>query len=652
MWLGEVIGLQQPKADTKAKGENRSGSTSSGRVAGSTRQVISPGRTIRGEVIERHGSNVKIRLPNDAVLSAKLDRDVSVSEGQVLSFQVKGTNGGLSLSPLFANTAASDNMTKALQMAGIPIDEQSLAMVEAMMRENLPIDAKSLAAMYRDITAHSDVPAADIVQLKVLNLPLTEENISQIANYKALNYELSEGLQSLGESIVQTCAQASVTAGPEESIRLLLDLLAQMTTGGAAPGGTAGGAGLILTDSVSQLNGALAQEMLSGSTADTGEAINGSNLSVLTDSVSQSGEMQIQGDFIADGTQSIPTDSVSQLAGVQIPGEFITGGKQSVLTDSVSQLGTGQPQVLSQLGTGQPQLLNQPAGEQPLETSLPLPSTPMTVAALLTASERNTLSQTLASISPELSALSQAVADGSAAPLEVFASVVSFLSASPADPHLAVSVLFDAGFSRIAGYNLASRYTLEPSDVSESERVGAVYDRLIRNLTTARSTLETAGLANSPAATLTDTALQNVDFLNQVNQLYTYIQIPLDINNRAKNADLYVYTNKKHLAAGEGTVTALLHLDMDNLGPLDVLISLTDNRVSTKFTVADDSVLDFLNEHIDILTKRLAKRGYQATSEMTVQTDRDPRSPEPSPIDQILHMGKSGYSCRGFDMRA
>jgi hypothetical protein len=58
---------------------------------------------------------------------------------------------------------------------------------------------------------------------------------------------------------------------------------------------------------------------------------------------------------------------------------------------------------------------------------------------------------------------------------------------------------------------------------------------------------------------------QNIDFMNQLNQMYTYIQLPLKMSNKTANGELYVFTNKRSLVKENGAVSALLHLNMENL---------------------------------------------------------------------------------------
>ena len=103
---------------------------------------------------------------------------------------------------------------------------------------------------------------------------------------------------------------------------------------------------------------------------------------------------------------------------------------------------------------------------------------------------------------------------------------------------------------------------------------------------------------------------QNISFLNQLNDLYTYVQLPLKMMDQDAHGELYVYTNKRKLAAREGEVSALLHLDMAHLGPVDVYVQLKENQVSTRFYLPDEEMLDFIAAHMDMLNARLEKRGY------------------------------------------
>ena len=84
------------------------------------------------------------------------------------------------------------------------------------------------------------------------------------------------------------------------------------------------------------------------------------------------------------------------------------------------------------------------------------------------------------------------------------------------------------------------------------------------------------------------------------------------------NGELYVYTNKKSLANKDGNFSALLHLDMEHLGPMDVYVTMRDyTKVNTNFYLESEEMLDFISAHIDELTRRLTEKGYNTSTKVT-----------------------------------
>lgn len=173
---------------------------------------------------------------------------------------------------------------------------------------------------------------------------------------------------------------------------------------------------------------------------------------------------------------------------------------------------------------------------------------------------------------------------------------------------------------------LKEQWTITPEEVADSEKVESLYHRLNKQLRSLTQTLEDSGQTASTAYKAVTNLTQNLDFLQQVNQLYTYVQLPLRLQRGEAHGDLYVYTNKKHLASKDGQISALLHLDMEHLGPVDVYVSMLHEKVNTKFYLQDDDMLDFMMEHMDILTERLQKRGYQCTYEMQLRLQEEKMS--------------------------
>lgn len=50
-------------------------------------------------------------------------------------------------------------------------------------------------------------------------------------------------------------------------------------------------------------------------------------------------------------------------------------------------------------------------------------------------------------------------------------------------------------------------------------------------------------------------------------------------------------------------------------------MALQDTKVSTKFYVQNDTILDYLEANMEVLTQRLKQRGYVCNCETTLRTE-------------------------------
>lgn len=208
-------------------------------------------------------------------------------------------------------------------------------------------------------------------------------------------------------------------------------------------------------------------------------------------------------------------------------------------------------------------------------------------------------------------------------------------------------------FGKLLQNELTEQLLLKPEQISK-EKIEEYYTNLRNQTEKLLQILENTGRADTPAAKSLQNLNRNVDFLNQMNQMFTYVQLPLKMGEDAAHGDLYVYTNKKNLMKKDGNVSALLHLDMPHLGMVDVYVAMQAERVSTKFYLQDESVMDFIEEHMDVLTARLEKKGYQASAQVVL---KEKEETENVIMQEMLKQDKnipemSKIAVRSFDVRA
>ncbi len=169
---------------------------------------------------------------------------------------------------------------------------------------------------------------------------------------------------------------------------------------------------------------------------------------------------------------------------------------------------------------------------------------------------------------------------------------------------------------------LKEKLFLKPEDVAQKKDVKEFYENLLKTVHEGEELLQKAGAQNSDMAKGLHSVKTNLEFMNDLNHQMAFLQIPIKFQEGEAKGDLYVYTNKKALAGKNDDLTALLHLDMEHLGPMDVYVKMTaGNHVSTNFCLESEAMLDFIYEHIDILTKRLNQKGYDFTPTMTVREE-------------------------------
>lgn len=562
-----------------------------------------PGTTIQGEIIAKNGNEVQIRIDKDTVLQARLEQDVNVEEGQNIRFQVKNNGTTLTLSPLLTNTAQADNVYKALQMAGLPINESTVAMTDEMMKLGMSIDSRSLQNMFKDVVTHTDASATDVVFLHKMDMPLTESNLRQIQNYTELQHEVVKGMQDVTDALqglINGTGGAGVAAGGDI----------------AAGADVAAGAAGVDADTLTQYQN-LVKELIS----DTLMGMLPDGAGVAGDGTGGNLTGGITG---ADLAGEVPADGLSGdalaagITGADLAGEALADAPLSGNAAFVK--GVLQDAAFSEL------LNNGLFTEEEAAGFL------KEAAGLLT-EKGITLSGNTAS--------------------EMMKALLDIAAGNTQEAESLQRLFSGKVWKNLLESTVKTQWSLTPETLPKEGEVGKVYEKIIKSLHTLNETLQQSGAQNTALQESITNLSENIDFMNQLNQMYTYVQLPLKMQNGEKNGELYVFTNKRSLAEKDGEVSALLHLTMEHLGPLDVYVKMNQGKVSTEFTVEKEETLLFLEKNMSILTDRLQKRGYDISCKMKVKDEAG--EPE-NPVERLLTEKQNGavsvHAQYAFDVRA
>lgn len=548
-----------------------------------------PGTTIQGEIIAKNGNEVQIRIDKDTVLQARLEQDVNVEEGQNIRFQVKNNGTTLTLSPLLTNTAQADNVYKALQMAGLPINESTVAMTDEMMKLGMSIDSRSLQNMFKDVVTHTDASATDVVFLHKMDMPLTESNLRQIQNYTELQHEVVKGMQDVTDAlqglINSTGGAEKIAAGADANTLTQYQNLVKELISDTLMGMLPDGAGAAGDETGGNLTGGITGAALAGETLAGG----------------------ITGDALAAG-----------ITGADLAGEALADAPLSGNAAFVK--GVLQDAAFSELLNNGLFTEEEAAGFLKEASGL-LTEKGITLSGNTTQEMMKALLGIAAGNTQEAESLQR-----------LFSGKV---------------------WKNLLESTVKTQWSLTPETLPKEGEVGKVYEKIIKSLHTLNETLQQSGAQNTALQESITNLSENIDFMNQLNQMYTYVQLPLKMQNGEKNGELYVFTNKRSLAEKDGEVSALLHLTMEHLGPLDVYVKMNQGKVSTEFTVEKEETLLFLEKNMSILTDRLQKRGYDISCKMKVKDEAE--EPE-NPVERLLTEKQNGavsvHAQYAFDVRA
>lgn len=627
MNLGKIFSNENNTANL-AKTLSQQSPAQTARMNSQIRSLV-PGQTLSGEIVGRNGSEVQIKISEDMVLNARVDQNLNIEVGQNMTFQVKANGSALTLSPLFTNVATDVNVLKALEMANLPVNEITVAMTEQLMGAGMSINRNSLLQVYREINqfATADTVAgdkiSDIIGLHKLDMPVNEANMSQMESYRNLTHQLVSGMDTIFSELPGVAQHMLANGDAMGAMNLYQELFSMITSDEnvfATGGGINGEIAVPQTDVANLNNMATIPEAFAG--GQNGNVVN----AVMNHTLF--GEMLDMGNSVS---QAITDDNVQT---------SYTVGMEGISTNN-----TADSMILSNSGVSISAEARMALAQDVMQMIEALPLSQEQAENIQTQMQQFMEGQI--STKQFFSGMQQLLESVQTSQGNVFGATQSQREVL----HNLHKLFAKTEFKNLLLSELKNQWLLTPEEVSEPGKVGELYRKLDSQLNNLAQVLENAGQQESAAFKAVTNMNQNIDFLQQVNQMYTYVQLPLKLQGQNANGELYVYANRKNLAKNDGNISALLHLDMEHLGPVDVYVTMQYSKVNTKFYVRDDDMLDFLAEHMDLLTERLKKRGYDCSFSMTTRENAETETTEGG-IESILQQEKGVVlSQYAFDVR-
>ena len=587
----------------------------------SSMQELEPGSTFEGTVNSVKNGKVVLALGNGQTITARLDGKVSIQPGESMFFQVRSNDGTtIALRPYVqAGNINNPILLNALTAAGVPATERNITMVDSMMKEQMSISRQSILDMGRVVGSNPNVNVNTAVLMTKIGLPVSAEMASQFENYMvdqhAIVDEMDLAMNQLGRLL------GDADSGEEQSFELYGKVLDILNGEGETPAQTTDG--LQQNDTGTMVN--------AGENIEMEAAVQQSKDGAAAEGVQKQVQQQNTKDLISMGAAG-----QEQSAGVAENTENIVGEQTAGNAAQSRQKGIDAADVLknTQADTaadfknvqGQTDTLEQILDQNGLDHLKRLLQNIPTLTGntdlfevqedvfvdTMSGDDAGKKAFELAQAEPEVTLKQSMTAE------DFLNTLRDALKQNQEYGFAGMTKLFGSKeFAAILKNCAEKQWLLEPEQLREASKVSDLYERLDHQMKQMENVMKAAGVTQNSFIQTAADIRSNVEFMNQINQVYTYVQLPLKLSGQNASGDLYVYTNKKNLNDPEAELTAFLHLDLDNLGSTDVSIRMKDKNVKTNFYIADDASYDLIEKHLPVLEKRLAQKGYRCSITMS-----------------------------------
>lgn len=586
----------------------------------SSMQELEPGSTFEGTVNSVKNGKVVLALGNGQTITARLDGKVSIQPGESMFFQVRSNDGTtIALRPYVqAGNINNPILLNALTAAGVPATERNITMVDSMMKEQMSISRQSILDMGRVVGSNPNVNVNTAVLMTKIGLPVSAEMASQFENYMVDQHAIVDEMDLAMNQLGRLLGDADL--GEEQSFELYGKVLDILNGEGETPAQTTDG--LQQNDTGTMVN--------AGENIETEAAVQQSKDGAAAEGVQKQVQQQNTKDLISMGAagQEQSVGVAENIVGEQTAGNAAqsmqTGiDAADVLKNTQADTAADFKNVQGQTDTLE-QILDQNGLDHLKRLLQNIPTLTGNTDLFEVQEEEDVFVDTmsgddagkkafeLAQAEPEVTLKQSMTAE------DFLNTLRDALKQNQEYGFAGMTKLFGSKeFAAILKNRAEKQWLLEPEQLKEASKVSDLYERLDHQMKQMENVMKAAGVTQNSFVQTAADIRSNIEFMNQINQVYTYVQLPLKLSGQNASGDLYVYTNKKNLNDPEAELTAFLHLDLENLGSTDVSIRMKDKNVKTNFYIADDASYDLIEKHLPVLEKRLAQKGYRCSITMS-----------------------------------
>ena len=556
----------------------------------STMEELSSGSVFEGTVSSVKNGKVTLALSDGQTITARLSGKVPLSQGTPMFFQVKSNDGAtIEIKPYTgAGSGGNPILTNALTEGTVPVTERNLAMVDAMMKEQMPIDKQSLLNMARIANMNPGVDITTVVNMTKLGIPVSPEMAAQFENYMTDEHAILQEMDQAMNELADLAGSSDLT--PDQAVQMNQKIVTILLPEQTVTGAPVNAEGQIETGGQTTAEG---QIVTGGQITAEGQIVTGGQTTaegqILTDGRLGAEEQTVNGEQTTTAGQAIQEGT-----GGQALGDVLSEQQFS----SLGRLLQNIPSLVESTKLF-PEAMEQDIFIDTLEDESVAQNLMIEGAAWEAADGKTALDKNL-TVSDFLRTVSQILSENNG----MASQSIQKLLGSDAYKSLLRNVM-------------EQQWLIQPEALKQEKKISQLYEKLEQQMRQVEDALKEAGVTKTRFPETAAEVRGNIEFMNQLNQAYTYVQVPLKMSGQNANGELYVYTNKKNLRDPDAELSAFLHLDLEHLGSTDVSVKMQHRNVKTNFYMADDASYDLVEKYLPVLEQKLKDKGYQCTITMT-----------------------------------
>ena len=556
----------------------------------STMEELSSGSVFEGTVSSVKNGKVTLALSDGQTITARLSGKVPLSQGTPMFFQVKSNDGAtIEIKPYTgAGSGGNPILTNALTEGTVPVTERNLAMVDAMMKEQMPIDKQSLLNMARIANMNPGVNITTVVSMTKLGIPVSPEMAAQFANYMTDEHVILQEMDQAMNELADLAGSSDLT--PDQAVQMNQKIVTILLPEQTVTGAPVNAEGQIETGGQTTAEG---QIVTGGQITAEGQIVTG-------------GQTTAEGQILTDGRLGAE--------------EQIVNGEQTTTAGQAVREGTGGQAIGEVLSDQQFSSLGRLLQNIPsLVESTKLFPEAMEQDIFIDTLEDESVAQNLMTEDAAWKAADGKTAlDKNLTVSDFLRTVSQILSENNGAASQSIQKLFGSdAYKSLLRNVMEQQWLIQPEALKQEKKISQLYEKLEQQMRQVEDALKEAGVTKTRFPETAAEVRGNIEFMNQLNQAYTYVQVPLKMSGQNANGELYVYTNKKNLRDPDAELSAFLHLDLEHLGSTDVSVKMQHRNVKTNFYMADDASYDLVEKYLPILEQKLKDKGYQCTITMT-----------------------------------